>query len=323
MKAPSDPASRAKDPGRTHHACSPCECAAPRVLHLPAVEGPLPRSSLRTVSRRSSGAPAPRSLCVLGELLQAVWVQAERDLPAQPTSASLSECEPADQHLRAVDRVPTVVAHILFAPNQSHNALPRFSVISSTSDFCHVSLAYVKQAGHAPGSPSVSVEAFGLASNRPGHATRERPSARGLWRRSRFRGGQVLQSPSDMKNSFSSLLWESLRQNCSSPTSLLCVGLCRGCRTRRLIVVPGRPRPGSRWHRELSSLNCASVLGRLLSSRDRRVDLLLSHRPDFVRHSYDGARRGNVTVEEQDWLAEQFEANRTACGRWSTGCSAR
>src|SRR5205807_9447244 len=88
-----------------------------------------PRSSLRTVSRRSSGAPAPRSLCVLGELLQAVWVQAERDLPAQSPSASLSQCELADQHVRAADRAATVVAHILFAPNQSHNALPRFSVI--------------------------------------------------------------------------------------------------------------------------------------------------------------------------------------------------
>jgi RNA polymerase sigma-70 factor (ECF subfamily) len=37
----------------------------------------------------------------------------------------------------------------------------------------------------------------------------------------------------------------------------------------------------------------------------------LSHRLGFVRHSYVGARRGNVTVDEHDWLAERFEANRT------------
>ncbi len=144
-----------------------------------AVEGLRMGSSLRTVGRRSSRTPAARSLCVLGELLQAVRVQAERDLPAQPTSASLSECEPADQHLRAVDRVPTVVAHILFAPNQSHRGLPPFSVIWSTSDFCHVTLPHVKHGLVRRAHANVSVETFGLPSDqspRPPRANDGGPS---------------------------------------------------------------------------------------------------------------------------------------------------
>jgi RNA polymerase sigma factor (sigma-70 family) len=36
----------------------------------------------------------------------------------------------------------------------------------------------------------------------------------------------------------------------------------------------------------------------------------LSHRLDFVRHCYDGTRRRDVTVNEREWMAEQFEANR-------------
>jgi RNA polymerase sigma factor (sigma-70 family) len=36
----------------------------------------------------------------------------------------------------------------------------------------------------------------------------------------------------------------------------------------------------------------------------------LSQRLNFVRHHYDGTRRGNVTVSESDWLAERFEENR-------------
>jgi RNA polymerase sigma-70 factor (ECF subfamily) len=30
----------------------------------------------------------------------------------------------------------------------------------------------------------------------------------------------------------------------------------------------------------------------------------------LVRHRYDGRRRRDVTVDEGDWLAERFEANR-------------
>src|SRR5918992_5172889 len=36
-----------------------------------------------------------------------------------------------------------------------------------------------------------------------------------------------------------------------------------------------------------------------------------SHRPGFVRHCYDGRRRRDVTVDERDYLAQQFEAHRT------------
>ena len=42
----------------------------------------------------------------------------------------------------------------------------------------------------------------------------------------------------------------------------------------------------------------------------------LSRLPDLVRHLYDGTRRGDVTnivdkIDKHNWLAEQFEANRT------------
>jgi hypothetical protein len=37
----------------------------------------------------------------------------------------------------------------------------------------------------------------------------------------------------------------------------------------------------------------------------------LSHRPGFVRHDNDGTRSKDVTVEERDRLADQFEENRT------------
>jgi RNA polymerase sigma factor (sigma-70 family) len=36
----------------------------------------------------------------------------------------------------------------------------------------------------------------------------------------------------------------------------------------------------------------------------------LSHVWDFVRHPYDGTRRRDVTVDEREYLADQFEANR-------------
>src|SRR3954452_2154272 len=35
-----------------------------------------------------------------------------------------------------------------------------------------------------------------------------------------------------------------------------------------------------------------------------------SHRPRFVRHPHDGCEREDVTVEDRDWLAEQFERQR-------------
>ena len=38
--------------------------------------------------------------------------------------------------------------------------------------------------------------------------------------------------------------------------------------------------------------------------------MLLSHRPGFVRHYYDGARRRDVTVEQSEWLAKPFEEKR-------------
>src|SRR5437763_10952320 len=105
-------------------------------------------------------------------------MQSEHNLPSEPTSPSLSECEPADQHRRAVDRVPTVVAHILFAPNQSHRGLPPFSVIWSTSDFCHVTLPHVKHGLVRRAHANVPVETFGLPSDqspRPPARERRRP----------------------------------------------------------------------------------------------------------------------------------------------------
>jgi RNA polymerase sigma-70 factor, ECF subfamily len=39
--------------------------------------------------------------------------------------------------------------------------------------------------------------------------------------------------------------------------------------------------------------------------------IALSHPPGFVRHGYDGTERRNVTMDEQKFLAERFEANRS------------
>jgi RNA polymerase sigma-70 factor, ECF subfamily len=39
--------------------------------------------------------------------------------------------------------------------------------------------------------------------------------------------------------------------------------------------------------------------------------IALSHRPGFVRHGYDERKRRNVTMDEQKFLAERFEANRS------------
>jgi RNA polymerase sigma factor (sigma-70 family) len=39
--------------------------------------------------------------------------------------------------------------------------------------------------------------------------------------------------------------------------------------------------------------------------------IALSHRPGFVRHGYDEPKRRNVTMDEQNFLAERFEANRS------------
>src|SRR5215218_5578941 len=48
----------------------------------------------------------------------------------------------------------------------------------------------------------------------------------------------------------------------------------------------------------------------ILISFSHRISL--SHRLGFVRHYYnDGTRRGNVTMDEHDWLAQRFEENRT------------
>jgi hypothetical protein len=38
------------------------------------------------------------------------------------------------------------------------------------------------------------------------------------------------------------------------------------------------------------------------------MSILLSHRLGFVRHYDDGTRPKNVTVNQSEWLAEQFEA---------------
>jgi RNA polymerase sigma factor (sigma-70 family) len=39
--------------------------------------------------------------------------------------------------------------------------------------------------------------------------------------------------------------------------------------------------------------------------------MFLSHQPNFARHSYDGTRPKDVTVDEHEWLAERFEESRS------------
>ena len=123
---------------------------------------PLP---LRAIGRRPSPAPTAQPLCVLGESLQAVWVQAERDLPAQSPSPSLSQGELAGQHLWAVDLAATVVAHMLLAPNQSHSGLPRSLLLGLllTSAISLFLMSSMHWPGRRSGSPAENhQEAFSV-----------------------------------------------------------------------------------------------------------------------------------------------------------------
>jgi len=130
-----------RDLEQTRSCCLLGESQSPQVLQPRRVEGPLAPLPLRAAGCCPSAAgavSAARPFCVLGELLQARRMQAEDDLPTQPPSPLLSQCELADQDLRTLHRAATVIAHMLFAPNQSHSRLPRFSVVWSIPHCLHM-----------------------------------------------------------------------------------------------------------------------------------------------------------------------------------------